>query len=84
MYTDLLTAPISTADLKKLALVLVLDLSKPSEIWDVIESITGTVRNLVMTAAQVENKISVLREASKVRVGDIKEVGIKKYFTVAT
>lgn len=76
MYTDLLTAPISTANLKHLSLILVLDLSKPSEIWDSIENITSTVRNLVMTAAQIENKTSQLKDAARVRVGEINEVTI--------
>jgi hypothetical protein len=74
MYTDLLTAPISTANLKHLSLILVLDLSKPSEIWDSIENITSTVRNLVMTAAQIENKTSQLKDAARARVGEINEV----------
>lgn len=79
MYTDLLTAPISTANLKHLSLILVLDLSKPSEIWDSIENITSTVRNLVMTAAQIENKTSQLKDAARARVGDINEVDTSSF-----
>jgi len=74
MYTDLLTAPISTANLKHLSLVLVLDLSRPSEIWDIIENIVSTVRNLVTTAAQVEHRANQLKEAAKARAGEIREV----------
>ncbi|XP_059477190.1 cytoplasmic dynein 2 light intermediate chain 1 [Neocloeon triangulifer] len=70
MYTDLLTAPISTANLAHLTLVLVLDLSRPSEIWDTMENITTTVRSLVMTAAQTENKASQLKDMAKLRLGE--------------
>ncbi|CAB3363282.1 Hypothetical predicted protein [Cloeon dipterum] len=69
MYTDLLTAPISTASVEHLTIFLILDLSRPSEMWDTIECVASDVRKLVTTAAKTEYKVSQIKEAAKARLG---------------